>query len=70
MADEIERIPQHRHCATCGNAHTRSERYCSDACKENKKSEITKKKRRLFILWIAAAAPLILILVGSLMGYI
>jgi len=67
MADEIERIPQHRHCASCGNAHTRTERYCSDACKEKKKTEITKKKRQLFIVWLAAAAVLIIAVVYGFM---
>ena len=67
MADDVDRIPQHRHCRTCGNAHTRSEQYCGDGCKEKKKEEITKKKRQLFILWAAAAAVLVIAVVYSML---
>jgi len=56
---ETERIPQHRHCSTCGNAHLNDELFCSDACKEKKKAELKKKKRQLMIIQLAAMAMLV-----------
>ena len=57
---ETERIPQHRHCSTCGNAHLRDELFCSDKCKEKKKTEITRKKRQLMLLEVAAIAIVVI----------
>lgn len=67
MTEAIERIPQHRHCAACGNAHINKGRFCSDACMESKKNEINKKKRQLFGLWIIAAAVLVAVVIWELL---
>lgn len=67
MAEAVERIPQHRHCGACGNAHTNKGRFCSDACMEKKKIEINKKKRQLFVLWIIAAAVLVGVVIWELL---
>lgn len=57
---EIERIPQHRHCAVCGRAYVgEDKRYCSANCKENKKEELTKAKRKLYIIWLIAAGLMV-----------
>ncbi|MCL2142642.1 MAG: DUF2116 family Zn-ribbon domain-containing protein [Methanomassiliicoccaceae archaeon] len=63
---EMERIPQHRHCYVCGKAHTAEGRFCSDACKDNKKAELSKKKRQLFIIEIILVA----ITVGAILTVI
>ena len=66
---ETERIPQHRHCITCGNAHLNDELFCSESCKERKKAEMKKKKRQLMILFLAAVAmSMIAIIVGMTQG--
>jgi len=49
MAD-IERLPQHRHCYVCGKAHTEEGRFCSESCKDKKRTELKKKKRQYLIL--------------------
>jgi len=53
---EVERIPQHRHCYVCGKTHTGDGRFCGDACKESKKTELTKKKRQLLIIEVLLIA--------------
>ena len=49
---EIERLPQHRHCYVCGRAHTDDGRFCSDSCKDTKRTELKKKKRQLLTIEI------------------
>ena len=56
---ETEKIPQHRHCVKCGNAHLKDELYCSDACKENKKVELKKKRRQLMIIEVVAVVMMV-----------
>jgi len=53
---EMERIPQHRHCHVCGKAHTDDGKFCSDSCKESKKTELSKKKRQLLIVEVILVA--------------
>jgi len=50
MPEDIERIPQHRHCLACGNAFAKEGKYCSDSCLETKKSELLKKKRKYLMI--------------------
>ena len=59
---ETERIPQHRHCYVCGKAHLEDGRFCSNECKENKKAELSRKKRRLWILEIFA----VMLMIGAM----
>jgi len=47
---ETDRIAQHRHCYVCGKAHTEDGRFCGDTCRDNKKTELSKKKRQLLII--------------------
>lgn len=57
---DIERIPQHRHCAVCGKAYVGDDkRYCSANCKENKRQELTKTKRKLYLIWLAGAGLMV-----------
>ena len=64
MPEDVDRIPQHRHCLACGNAHVKDDRYCSDTCLEVKKSELMKKKRKYLMIeavFIVATLGLILV---------
>jgi predicted nucleic acid-binding Zn ribbon protein len=63
---ETERIPQHRHCSACGNAHLNSELFCGDACKDSKKAEIKKKKRQLMIIQLVAMAMMVIAIATAL----
>ena len=60
---ETDRIAQHRHCYVCGKAHTEEGRFCGDTCKDNKKAELSKKKRQLMII----EALLIAITIGAIL---
>lgn len=60
MAETVERIPQHTHCGTCGNAHVNDGKFCSEECKAKKKTDLKKKKRQLLIIEIAAVVMMII----------
>lgn len=55
MADQPERIPQHRHCRKCGKAFTGDGQFCSEECSGSAGKEAKKKVRKLFMLWIVIA---------------
>ena len=60
MAEYTERIPQHKHCVYCGKAYITGEgRYCSQECKSKKADELRTSKRKLLIIWVIAAALMI-----------
>lgn len=68
MSELTERIPQHKHCIMCGKAFVDGiGRYCSMDCKEKKKTELTKTKRKLMIVWVVAAGLMVLAIVISMM---
>jgi predicted nucleic acid-binding Zn ribbon protein len=54
-----ETIPQHRHCFVCGRTHTEDGRFCSEKCKDEKRGELKKKKRQLWIIEILAVAMMV-----------
>jgi len=60
---DTEKLPQHRHCYVCGKAHTEEGRFCGDTCKESKKTELSKKKRRLLVIEVI----LIAITIGAIL---
>ena len=57
--EKVERIPQHRHCLTCGKAFVGEGQYCSPDCENGKKEEIKKKKNILLIIWVLAVLMMI-----------
>ncbi len=57
--DTVERIPQHRHCLTCGRAFTGGGDYCSEACENGKKDEIKSKRNKLIIIWVIAVIMMV-----------
>ncbi|MCL2317823.1 MAG: DUF2116 family Zn-ribbon domain-containing protein [Methanomassiliicoccaceae archaeon] len=63
MADQPERIPQHRHCHSCGKAFVGEGEFCGDVCKDSAGQDAKKKIRKLAIIWLAiVAATTVLIL--------
>ncbi|MDR1690921.1 MAG: DUF2116 family Zn-ribbon domain-containing protein [Candidatus Methanoplasma sp.] len=56
MADQPERIPQHRHCRNCGKAFTGDGQFCSEECKSSAGAEAKKKIKKLFFVWIGIVA--------------
>ncbi|MDD7424719.1 MAG: DUF2116 family Zn-ribbon domain-containing protein [Candidatus Methanomethylophilaceae archaeon] len=66
MADDVERIPQHRHCLNCNKAFVGDGRYCSEACENGRVSELKKKRNNLLIVWGIAVAIMVVAIVCSL----
>ncbi len=56
MADQPERIPQHRHCRSCGKAFVGDGEFCGEECKSSAGSVAKKKIRKLFLVWIVIVA--------------
>ena len=56
MADNVERIPQHRHCVNCGRAFVGEGRFCSDSCRETATDEVRGKLRKYGLIWLAIVA--------------
>jgi len=53
MADQPERIPQHRHCRSCGKAFVGEGEFCGDGCKDSVGADAKKKIRNLLLIWLA-----------------
>jgi predicted nucleic acid-binding Zn ribbon protein len=60
---EFDTVPQHRHCFTCGKAHTEEGRFCGDACMSVRKEELKKKKRQLLIIEVLAVAMMVVAII-------
>ncbi|MCL1979270.1 MAG: DUF2116 family Zn-ribbon domain-containing protein [Methanomassiliicoccaceae archaeon] len=52
MADQPERIPQHRHCRNCGKAFTGDGEFCGEECRGSAGADAKKKIRRLLLIWL------------------
>jgi predicted nucleic acid-binding Zn ribbon protein len=63
MADQPERIPQHRHCRNCGKAFVGEGHFCEDGCKDTAGTDAKKKLRKLAIIWLAIVAATIVIII-------
>lgn len=66
MADNVDRIPQHRHCLNCNRAFTGEGRYCSPQCENSRVDELKKKRRGLLIVWGIAVAIMVVAIAWSL----
>ncbi len=60
-----ERLPQHKHCLTCGRAISPKNEYCSDECEEKRINTLQKKKRQLLILY---AISVVIVIVAFLLA--
>jgi predicted nucleic acid-binding Zn ribbon protein len=58
-----EKIPQHRHCATCNRAFVGEGRHCSPECGTTSAANLKKRKRQLLFLYAISVVMLIIALV-------
>jgi predicted nucleic acid-binding Zn ribbon protein len=56
MADQPEKIPQHRHCRNCGKAFVGEGEFCGDECRDTAGKGAKKKIRTLLIAWLIIVA--------------
>ncbi len=61
----VEKLPQHKHCFTCGRAILVTEEFCDDNCKMQHVNEVKKKRKRLVMLWAVSMAIIFLVLIMS-----
>jgi predicted nucleic acid-binding Zn ribbon protein len=54
-----ERLPQHKHCYTCGKAVSPKDEYCSDDCERERFEMLAKKKRQLLLLYAISVGVVI-----------
>lgn len=54
----MERIPQHKHCSSCGKAFIGEGRYCSTECRNESEKLLKTRKRQLIILYIVTLVML------------
>lgn len=54
----MERIPQHKHCSSCGKAFIGEGRYCSTECRNEGEKLLRTRKRQLIILYIVTLVML------------
>lgn len=66
MADNIERIPQHRHCVNCGKAFVGEGQFCSTQCKNTAGDEVKGKLRKLGLIWVAIIVVTGILVIGVL----
>ncbi len=59
-----EKIPQHRHCASCKRAFVGEGRYCSEECGATSTADLKKRKRQLIFLYVVSVLVLIAALVA------
>lgn len=66
MADNIERIPQHRHCMNCNKAFIGDGRYCTPECENGKVTELKSKRNKLLIQWGIAVVIMVVAIIWLL----
>jgi predicted nucleic acid-binding Zn ribbon protein len=54
-----ERLPQHKHCLTCGRAVSPKDEYCSEACERERMDTLNRKKRQLLMLYAVSVVVVI-----------
>ena len=62
MAEYTEKIPQHRHCVSCGKAFVGEGKFCSDACRETSSAEVKGKLRKYLIYEVILVAVVVIAL--------
>ena len=62
MAEYTEKIPQHRHCVSCGKAFVGEGKFCSDACRETSSVEVKGKLRKYLIYEVILVAVVVIAL--------
>jgi len=61
------RLPDHSHCAYCGDPIPFGEEYCNEECRNNERNRVAKEKRKDYIFYgVAVATILILFAIRAL----
>jgi predicted nucleic acid-binding Zn ribbon protein len=61
------RLPDHSHCAYCGDPIPFGEEYCNEECRNNERIRVAKEKRKDYIFYgVAVATILILFAIRAL----
>jgi len=61
------RLPEHSHCAFCGDPIPFGEEYCNDECRQNEMKRKAQEKKKDYIFFgIAAATILFLFVIRAL----
>ena len=66
MAENVEKIPQQRHCVNCGKAFVGEGRFCSQQCKDTAGDEVKGKLRKLGLIWVAIVVITVILVFGAL----
>lgn len=59
MTEFTEKIPQHRHCVTCGKAFVGDGKFCSDGCMQKSTSEVKGKLRKYLVIEVILVAVVV-----------
>lgn len=62
MAEYTEKIPQHRHCVSCGKAFVGEGKFCSQTCQDTASVEVKGKLRKYLILEVVLVAVVVIAL--------
>lgn len=60
------RLPQHKHCFTCGRAILVAKEFCDDDCRDQHIAVLKKKRRQLVVLWIVSMVIIGVVLIAQL----
>jgi len=52
-------LPEHSHCANCGDPVPVDQEYCSDACRQQKATAKKQSDRRMWLFYIIAIAAVV-----------
>ncbi len=61
-----EKLPQHKHCFSCGKAILASEEFCDDDCKQQHIAVVKRKRRQLLLLWVVSMTIIGIVLLFQL----
>jgi predicted nucleic acid-binding Zn ribbon protein len=59
----VEKLPQHKHCFTCGKAILVTQEFCDDDCKMQHVNTVKKKRKQLMMMWLVSMAVIFAILI-------
>ena len=57
------KLPEHSHCAYCGDPIPFGEGYCNDECKRMEAERVAKEKRKDYIFYGIAIATIVILFV-------
>jgi len=57
--EKAVKIPQHKHCTSCGKAVPPDTKHCSDACKAEYESAIKSRKMLVYVIYAMVAIMMV-----------